>query len=164
MNKVLTLVSIISFLFVMTSCSTDASETNASLNGTWRLINYDIGFTADINKDDIKNQNILDEIDCEVNETLTIEANNTMTSYDTFHHDINISKSVSDGDYNFEVFCSEGYISSSEVLDSSQRNALETSINGNTLTRVFENAIEIYNEDFSAIVAFENLTLVYEKL
>jgi len=164
MKKIVSMTFICCFLVLTTSCSKDDTGNNTSLNGTWRLTSYEIGFSADVNKDGAKNLNVLEEIDCDVNETLTFESNNQLTSEDSFNHVINISKSNLNNDYVFDVLCAEGYVSFAETLETEERSVLESSIVGNQLTRVFENAIEIYNEDFTEIIEFKNLKMGYTKL
>jgi len=169
MKNTMTFIILACVLMFSTSCSKDDLETNnPSVVGVWKLSSYDIGISVDIDKDDKRNTNILNEIDCEVNEELVFKSNGTVASNDSFHHIIDISKSNLTNDYIFNVECSEGYISTatSYVKESNTRiefNGIVSTINSNQLTRVFENAIEIYNEDFTEVVEVKNLTLVYTK-
>jgi hypothetical protein len=151
-----------------TSCSKDDEEVNdSSVVGTWKLTGYDIGFSADINNDGTKDFNILNEIDCVVNEELVFKTNGTVISKDSFHHIIDISKSDPSGAYVFNVECSEGYISFAtsyiQTNNMVEFNDVVSIISNGQFTRVFENAVEIYNEDFTEIVDIKNLTLTYTK-
>ena len=150
------------------SCSKEEVDNDQTVVGIWTLTNYDIGFSADINNDGIKSFNLLDEIDCRVNEELVFESNGTVVSNDSFHHIIDISKSELTSAYIFAVECSEGYVSFATSYTQISSNMVEFNddtslINNNQLTRVFENAIEIYNEDFTEVVEVKNLTLTYTK-
>ena len=91
-----------------------------------------------------------------------------MASNDSFHHIIDISKSDLTSEYIFDIECSEGYVSFAAIYIQENSNTVEFNnhtsvITNNELIRVYENAIEIYNEDFTEIVEVKNLTLVYTK-
>lgn len=169
MKYTFTYIILACILMLSTSCSKDEVETNEpSVVGAWRLSNYGIGLSVDIDKNGTKSFNVLDEIDCEVNEELVFKSNGTVASNDSFHHVINISKSSLTNNYIFNVECSEGYISTATSYIQENNNMVEfngviSTISNNQLTRVFENAIEIYNEDFTEMIEFQNLTLVYTK-
>jgi hypothetical protein len=159
------LLALVSVIFA--SCSKDEINENSKVIGSWTLTNYEIGVSVDIDKNGSESFNLLEELECENKEVLIFEANGTVSSNDTFNPNIAISKLDISDDYVFDVECAEGIISfaTSYVLDN---NTVEFSdktsnISGNTLTRVFENAIEIYNEDFSEIQETRNLTLIYTK-
>ena len=169
MKNIFSFIILACTLILSTSCSKDEVITNdSSVVGVWKLTNYNIGFSVDINKDGTKDFNILNEIDCVVNEELVFKSNGTVASNDSFHHTIDISKSDLNEAYVFNITCNEGYISFATTYIQNNNNSVEFNdvisiINNNQLTRVFENAIEIYNEDFTEIVEVKNLTLTYTK-
>ncbi|OUS01925.1 hypothetical protein A9Q86_04550 [Flavobacteriales bacterium 33_180_T64] len=150
------------------SCSSDDIDVNSSIIGSWKLTNYNIGVSVDIDKDDIENLNLLNELNCSNNEILIFESNGTVSSNDTFNPNIDISKSNLNGDYVFYVECAEGVIGFATLYNTLNDDTVEfndkpSAIIGNTLTRVFENVIEVYNEDFSEIIETKHLTLIYTK-
>lgn len=169
MKNTFTFIILACIVMLSTSCSKDEVEHNdPSIVGVWELTNYDIGISVDIDRNGTKSFNLLNEIDCIVNEELVFKSNGTLNSNDSFHHIIDISKSDLTNDYVFNVQCSEGYISSATSYVQSNNSMVEfndliSTIHNNQLTRVFENAIEIYNEDFTEIIEVKNLTLVYTR-
>ena len=149
---------IISFL----SCN---NENN--IYGEWQLKSWDIGVDMDLNKDAIKSSNLLDEVECNNDEVLTLKQNNTLASVNTFSPVIKIFKLNSD--YMFNIECSEGslgYASAFKVevdkvlLD--QGGEFTTGEN-NQLTRIFKKAVKIYNSDFSEVLETKDLILTYTK-
>ena len=123
----------------------------------------------DINKDGFADTNLLNEIDCTNNETLIFESNNVVTSNKTFNPDIKIALiNGTTNEYVFDVECDEeGIISFAATYSRSNNqifiNESEAILNNNQLTRVSENAINIYDEGFSEVIATKNVTLVYIK-
>ncbi len=142
------------------SCSKD-SNNDSNLVGIWKLTNYDIGVSTDVDKDGVEHKNILNEIVCSVNETLEFETNKSMTSSDSFHHEVKVSKV--DDSYLVNVECSDGYISSINVLTEEEFTEYESYIEGNQLTLVYANAVKVYNEDFTEVIETKDLIKVYTK-
>ncbi|MBP0903301.1 hypothetical protein ACFSKN_00235 [Mariniflexile gromovii] len=153
---------------LLTSCFNDADD-NLTIEGVWRLTAMNVEDGFDINEDGVANVNLLNEIDCVNNETLVFESKGVVTSNKTFNPDIKIALLEGTTDaYVFDVECDvEGTINF--AVNYTQNNNLiiinesEAILNGNQLTRVFENAINIYSEDFINVIATKKVTLVYTK-
>lgn len=153
------------------SCSNDDSDElvdEPSVVGVWKLTGYDVGFLVDINDDNVKNSDIIKEIGCDVNEEIVFKTDGTLAANDTFHHAVNIYKSDLNGNYNIIIECVEGYTSFATPYiyenDTVEFHDVVSVISNNQFDRVFENAIEIYNEDFTEIIEFRDLTLTYTRL
>ena len=111
----------------------------------------------------------MNEIECVNNETLVFDSKGVVTSNNTFNPSIDIVLvNGTSNNYVFNVECDEeGVISfattytinGNEVLISDR----VATVNGNKLSRVFVDAIKIYNEDLTQIIASKDLTLVYTK-
>ena len=68
MKNLFTLIFLACILMLPSSCSKDEGDnTDSSVVGVWKLTSYDIGLSVDIDKNETKSFNILDEIDCSVN-------------------------------------------------------------------------------------------------
>jgi purine-nucleoside phosphorylase len=167
MKKILLLIFI--SLVALTSCSSGEEINDLSIHGSWKLSSYIIERPFDINKDGVENLNLLNEIDCVANETLIFDKDGTFISDDSFHHEINISKHE-EGVYVFDIECSDGYISTSSTYKVNSNGIITInnvefahSINGNKMTRNFPDFIEVYNEDFTEVIEYKDLTLVYVK-
>ena len=160
-----------SLLFVLSiqSCSKDNyDEVNNALVGSWKLTAWNVEGGFDINSDGVADINLLSEIDCPNEETLVFESNGTVSSDKTFNPKLQIAliDEVNET-YSFNVECPEGVIgfSASYSLNNGALTIQDrmASLNGNQLTRVFEDAIKIYNEDFTQVIATKTLTMVYTK-
>ncbi|WP_132218522.1 hypothetical protein [Mariniflexile fucanivorans] len=157
------ILALVLFTLVFVSCSSD------SVNGVWVLTEWNVNNGFDINNDGIINTNILNEIECVNNETLVFDSKGVVTSNNTFNPSIDIVLvNGTSNNYVFNVECDEeGVISfattytinGNEVLISDR----VATVNGNKLSRVFVDAIKIYNEDLTEIIASKDLTLVYTK-
>jgi hypothetical protein len=152
---------------LLISCFNDDEKT--TIKGVWRLYAMNVESGLDINKDGFADTNLLNEIDCTNNETLIFESNNVVTSNKTFNPDIKIALiNGTTNEYVFDVECDEeGIISFAATYSRSNNqifiNESEAILNNNQLTRVSENAINIYDEGFSEVIATKNVTLVYIK-
>ncbi|MFD0989595.1 hypothetical protein ACFQ1R_05770 [Mariniflexile jejuense] len=152
---------------VLVGCSSDADDD--TINGVWVLTEWNIANGFDINNDGIISTNILNEIDCVNNETLVFDTNGVVTSNNTFNPSINIALvNGTSNNYLFNVECDqEGIISFASNFTVNGNMVLindgVATVNGNTLSRVFTNAIKIYNENFTQVIATKDLTLVYTK-
>jgi len=166
MNKIIVFLCFTTLLF--TSCYNDADD-EITVEGIWKLTAYNVSDGFDINNDGIASVNLLDEIPCTNNETLVFESKGVVTSNQTFNPSIEIGlvNSTSDS-YIFNVICDEegsiGYatnftLNANEIFI----NDNIATISGNKLSRVFADAIKIYNEDFTEVVATKDVTLVYMK-
>lgn len=153
--------------FLSVSCSSD--NDTESIEGVWKLTAWNVAGGFDINKDGVASINILDEIDCVNNETLHFETNGIVSSTASFNPEINIALLTGTTDeYVFDVVCDDAgvisfassYSRSGDVVVINNRDAL---IDGNQIYQVFENAVEIHNEDLTQVVASKDLTLVYTK-
>jgi hypothetical protein len=160
---------LLSFAFIcLVSCSSDDTS-DMTVEGTWKLVSWNVPDGFDINNDSIKSLNLLDEIDCTNNETLLFENNGIVSSNQTFNPKIEIALSNEIlNTYTFNVVCdNEGVVSfASNYTQNGNTIVLNegtASIKSNELSRVFLDAIKIYNEDFTAVIATKDLTLIYIK-
>lgn len=167
--KKIVLVLVVIFLVFFTSCSIEPIE-DVSFEGTWKLTAWSVNIPVDLNNDVISSTNLLDEIDCVINETLVFDNDGIVVSNLTFNPKVNISLINSEtNSYEFSVECdTEGVIATASSYTKSNNtiiiNNRVSHIDDNELTMVFENAIEVYNEDFTAVIAIKDLTLVYTKI
>lgn len=153
---------------LLTSCFSDGDD-DFAIVGAWQLSAMNVEGGFDINNDGTISSNLLNEIDCINNETLVFESNGVVTSNLTFNPHIKIA--LLDGtsdDYVFDVVCDEeGVISFATTYAYNNKivviNESIATFGNNQLSRIFEDAIQIYNEDFTEVVATKNLTLVYTK-
>lgn len=162
---------LILFLFILSfqSCFKDQDDTfNNDLIGTWKLTGYNVEGGFDINADGVADTNLLNEIECPNDETLVFVSNGIVSSDKTYNPLLEIGLVEGTNDrYVFNVECPDGDIGFSATY--TQNNGSVTIqdrmavLNGNQLARVFENAINIYNEDFTQVIATKTLTMVYTK-
>lgn len=171
MNK-LFLTVITAFVLVLgTSCATEELEdsNNLSIKGVWNLTAWNIDNGFDINNDGIISTNLLNEISCHQNETLLFEANGVVSLNTTFKPNLEIYLLNSRVEqYSFNLECdTEGVVSLATSYTKSGNTIMigetEASIEINQMSIVFENSIEIYNEDFTEVLETRDLTLVYIK-
>lgn len=173
MSKFLSILSLAFVFSMFTSCFKDGDDLNKfndfSVVGTWELTMWTIQESIDLNDDTISSMNLLDEASCDNNETLKFDDNGTVSSNMTYNPQVTISlRDGSTDDYIFNVVCDmDGTIgTASEYTQNSNSVTLfNTSavLNGNQLTVVYEDAIDIYNEALTEVVATKDLTLVYTK-
>ncbi|WP_353779511.1 hypothetical protein [Winogradskyella sp. 3972H.M.0a.05] len=148
--------------FAVLSFSSCSSEDNddSSIIGTWEISALRVGVEADINGDDIFNLNLLNEIDCNYNEVLTFDTEGLMTTMTDYNPKLDIRLNDSD-DYMFAVECGEGIIGSAGAYTSEDlQNYI---LNGDTLTIILENEVDVYNEDFTEVIGTLTLTKVYTR-
>lgn len=151
----------------LVGCSSDADDD--AINGVWVLTEWKITNGFDINNDGVVNINILNEIACVNNETLVFDTNGVVTSNNTFNPSINIAlANGTSNNYLFNVECDqEGVVSFASNFTTNGNvvliNDAVATLNRNKLSRVFINAIKIYNENFTQVLATRDLTLVYTK-
>ncbi|MBD0832305.1 hypothetical protein [Aestuariibaculum sediminum] len=145
---------------IFSSCSSNTIE------GDWKLASWSIGIAVDINKDNVFNENFLEEVPCINKETLSFNSNGTVTSLATFNPDIRIKKKNNDSRFLSEVICdTEGSIGFATTFE---QNGADILINGNraifkntTLTIVYKNAQKIYNETETEIIETKDVVKVY---
>ena len=117
----------------------------------------------------IKTSNLLKEINCINNETLTFDSKNFVISNQTFNPDIKIGLKMGTIDnYIFNIICDEvgsvGFATTFSVKGNQVFiNESEAVLSGNQLLRSFTGAIKIFNEDFTEVIATKDLILVYVK-
>ncbi len=164
-NSILCIIIALSFLV---SCSKDDPKDD-SIVGTWQLTTWTIQVPIDLNNDNVANENLLVEAMCENNETLVFEANGTVSSLATYNPDVTVSLLDETNEvYAFTVICdTEGVIGISGSYSQNNNSVslfnTTATINGNQLTVVYEDAIDIYNEQLTEVLATRDLTLVYTK-
>jgi len=162
------LFSTLVFSFLVSACSNDDSDVS-SVEGVWKLVAYNVAEGFDINKDGIKSVNILEEIECVNNEVLVFESTGVVSTHFSFNPEIQIYRlNEVTNEYAFNVECDiEGVISYASSYSQKGNtitfNNHKASVADNQLLLVFEDAIEIFNSDFTIVLAREDLTLVYSK-
>jgi len=158
--KILLLISIT--FFTVTSC-----QDNNPLYGEWKLSSWYIGVDIDLNKDGINTSNLLDEVDCNNKEILTINPDGTLNAINTYSPFVKISKTYNT--YTFDVKCNNGslgfattYKIEGDKIVIAPNDEVYV-FNGEQLTRVFKNAIKVYDSSSTTIIETKDLTLNYIK-
>ncbi|WP_178984017.1 hypothetical protein [Winogradskyella helgolandensis] len=166
MNKVFSVCFLIGLLGLTTSCS-DKNE--HGVVGTWLLTTRTVNIPFDVNQDGVSNTNLIAEINCNERETLTFEINGTVSSGNEFSNVLRYFKEENTDVYKVNSDCNrEGIISFASEYSTPEENTIKVSarvyvLNGDTLTTVYKNAVDIYNEDFTEVIETKDLTLVYTK-
>ena len=166
MNK-LFFTLVLSCLFLVSCSGNDINDD--PLLGVWELTEWNIADGFDINNDGFISTNLLNEIDCTSNETLLFEPNNIVSLNTTFNPKLEVALiNNSTDEYSFSVECdTEGVVSLatfySQEGDSVTFGESEAIVNGDQISIVFKESIEIYNEDFTQVIATKDLTVVYSK-
>lgn len=149
------------------SCS-DKSEHDVV--GVWLLTTRTIDIPFDVNQDDISNTNLVAEIECNKTETLTFENNGMVSSGNEFSNPLKYYKEDDTNVYRIISDCNtEGIISFASEFEITEENTIKISdrvytLNGDALTTVYKDAVEIYNEDFTEVLETKDLTLIYSRL
>jgi len=168
MKKIVLILITVALVF-LSSCSTEPIDAE-SFQGTWKLTEWSVNIPIDLNNDIISSTNLLEEIDCVSNETLVFDNQGTVVSNLTFNPKVDIALiNASTNEYQFLVECdTEGIIASAASYTKNNNtiiiNNRMSNINDNELIMIYENAIKIYNEDFTSVIETKNLKLVYTKL
>ena len=166
MNKIIVFLCFSSLL--LTSCYKD-SDDEMTVEGVWELTAYNVVDGFDINNDGIASVNLLNELSCSNNETLVFNSKGIVTSNQTFNPNIEISlANGTSNNFIFNVKCDAegtiGYATNFTVNGNMVLiNDSVSTLNGNKLSRIFVDAIKIYNQDFTQMVATKDVTLVYTK-
>lgn len=160
------LIVLFAILFLV-SCTTEDIDDNNNVVGTWKLTTWTIDIPVDLNNDNSFSTNILDEINCDNNETLVFDTKSIVSSNDSFNPTIDIAL-MSDEKYVFNVECTSGSIgfatSYTQINNNTVNfNNVEAVIIRNKLSWVYENAIKIYNQDYTEVVETKDLILIYTK-
>jgi hypothetical protein len=171
MNKLFFNLMVMLWLVGFTSCSSDDNQVSNSnpLIGVWHLTAWNVEGGFDINNDGTVSSNLLNEIDCARNETLFFDDNGVVSLNTTFNPDLEIVLLNPEMNlYSFEVGCdTEGVISLATSYTRSESviymGETEAFYDGNEITIVFEDRLNVYNSDFTEIVETKDLTLVYKK-
>ena len=160
---------VVFFISVLTwSCTNELYE-SASVEGVWELTAYNVESEFDINADGLKSTNLLNEIECANNETLTFDSNGTVSSNGTFNPFSQIALlDAGTMAYTFNVECdtegvigfAAGYTQNGETITYNNHNAI---IKNHQLYVVFIDAIEIFSKDYKEVVEKQDLTLVYTR-
>ncbi|WP_458625901.1 hypothetical protein [Winogradskyella sp. PC D3.3] len=158
--------SLIGLLGFITSCS---DRNDHQITGVWLLTTRTIDIPFDVNEDGIAHTNLLDEIDCNERETLSFDTNGMITSGNEFSNTLRFYKEVNTGRYKLNSDCNrEGIISFASTYDIIEENTFKISnrvyvLSDNTLTTVYKDAVDIYNDDFSEVLETKDLKLIYTK-
>lgn len=154
---------------LLNSCGKEDSKNQSLVIGEWKLTSYSIGDFFDVDKDGTSNLNLLNEINCVNNEILKFETTNVLSSNETYNPIIDIYKSEIDNTYDFNIECADGVIgfatSFSQIdTDTFEFNDKTFTISNDSFDMIIEDEIEIYNEDFTAVIETRDLVLSYSKL
>lgn len=169
MKHLLSIILILLFSISITSCSTDDENIASSVVGIWELTELNASLSLDLNNDTVSSTNLLEEITCNNNEILNFEANGVVTSNNTFNSKIEFYQiEGAELEYSANIECaSEGSIgfasSYIETGNTVEFNGSVSELIGNQIIRTFEDAVKIYNEDFTAVIETRDLRLVYTK-
>ena len=150
------------FAFICTtSCSKEDSQQDHDI-GSWQLVEWNIGIDTDFNNDCIMSTNILDEFDCDFKEVVSFDSEGLMTHRLEYLPIVDIRlRDVDMSNYTFQYNCGEGIISNAVVYT---REDLESYIlEGNTMTTVTVDAVEIQNEAGTEVVSYLTSTKVYTR-
>ena len=154
---------LLSVFAIVLSCKNNSD----SVIGEWQLLSYSFGIDMDINGDSVMSRNVLDETQCDNNETLTIKSNGTLNTTRTFAPKITVKKV--DNNYNVNVEClkgSIGFASSYKLfgdklkLDSGDFYVFS---DGEQLIRTFKDYVKVYNQDLSQVVETKDIIMIYVK-
>ena len=155
------------FFLTLLSCSQD--EDKRPIIGTWKLVTWTVDIPFDLDNDNLTSSNFLDKTACNVNETLSFDDNGNVSSSDTFNPEITIRLKDGTSDVYFvNEVCAEGSIgfSTSYIQVNNQNVELNGAVGivaNKILTLVYVNAVKIYNEALTEVIATKDLTLVYMK-
>ncbi|MBF8149333.1 hypothetical protein ITJ86_05460 [Winogradskyella sp. F6397] len=166
MNKILAVCFLICIIGMTTSCS---DESEHDIVGVWLLTTRTVDIPFDVNQDGESNTNLTKEIDCNKEETLTFKNNGSVFSGNEFSNPLQYYKEDTTNVYRINSDCNtEGIISFASEYNITDEDTIKISdrvyvLQQNTLTTVYKNAVDIYNEDFTEVLETKDLTLVYTK-
>ena len=162
----------ISIVFIFLSCclflGCSGDQSNNQHIGTWELVSYSVGISADLNNDNIANENLLKEFGCENLETMVFE-DEVVSNNKSFNPEVKITLvNAENNEYAFSVKCdNEGFIGfASDYLKQGDTITIQNKVSilkDDTLTRVLSGNIEVYNAAGTEIIERRDLTLVYKK-
>ena len=170
--KKFVLTLLFAILVFLTSCSIEPVEELSFefFEGTYHLTEYSFDVPADLNNDTNYSSNLLEEIDCENNETLVFDKQGLVYSNFTFNPLIEVALvNTSLSEFDVDVICdTEGligtassYSKSGNIIKIDDRIA---TISGNNITMIFKKALNVYNQDKSLVIGTKDLKLVYTKM
>ena len=166
MKNILITSILICLLGLSMSCS---EKKDSQIIGVWKLTTRTINIPFDVNNDGLYNNNLIEEVECNPIETLTFDNNGTVYSGNELSSELTFFKQTNPVTYGINVTCdesaiisfaSEFNIISTDTIQISARNYI---VNDTTLATIFENAVEIFNKDFTEILETRDLTLIYSK-
>lgn len=175
----LKLLFILGLVFTV-SCSSDDSNNNdgVELEGTWRLTAWNVGESYDLNNDGTSSSNLLDEIDCYENETITFAAG-TATYMSTSYADIYFEAGEEgESDDTYIIECEQEidnspatYVRNGNTVTITityvedgvtEEDIIIGTLNGNTLSFVIPDGFYVEGDDFTVEVE-QDLTYVFTK-
>ncbi len=166
LNKIFSIFCLVGLLSVATACS-DKKE--HSVVGMWVLTTRTVDIPFDGNQDGVAHINLLKEIDCNKEETLTFEANGTVSSGNEFSNVLHYFKEDGTNIYKINSDCNtEGIISFASEYRINEEDTIMISnrvyvLKENTLTTTYKDAVEIYNEDATEVIETKDLKLIYSR-
>jgi hypothetical protein len=171
MNKFLFNLCFTFLLICFIGCSKDDMQNsdNSAITGVWGLSAWNIDGGFDINNDGTVSTNLLNEIDCSRNETLIFNNKGVVSLNTTFNPDISIALlNEETSEYIFTVICdTEGVISLATSYTVENNIILfgnsEALVEDNQISITYKDRIEVFNLDFTQVLATKDLTLIYEK-
>lgn len=178
MKKIL--LNLLALSLLITSCESDDDNNSSSdLQGTWKLTAWNVANAIDLNGDGTVSTNMLDEMNCYNNETITF-GNSTATATTTSYADIEAELVTgSDTEYSYIIDCvseinsdTATYVVNGNTVTitttyeedgETYEDILVATKSGNTLSFVVEEGLYIEESDSFDVVVNQDLTFIYTK-
>lgn len=162
--------SFLAFLSALTvSCSPNNNNPEAPLEGVWYLTAWNIDQSVDIDHDGAGHVNLLEEVACENNETLEFDSSGIAAFNNTFNPNIKITALNSAMEtLDFNVMCDAGVLGSASSYSKNGNSLIigniSATINGNDITIIQKNKLQVFNADMSQVMSNKDVVKVYTKL
>ena len=165
--------SVLLLALILLSCGNDDDNSNseASIEGTWKLSSWSAEEAVDLNNDGVAHLNLLDEMNCYANETIVFTSN-TATYNGTSYADITFDlETGSSNQYNYTINCIEEnssqqgtYVKNGNtvVITFEGDNTVAT-VSGNQLTFLVPEGYYTESSNNPNVTVEQDLTLVFTK-
>ena len=126
MKKLFTLIA--AAILTMSCGSDDDAQTNASVNGTWKLTAFELEEAVDFNDDGTASTDLIAETGCYNNSTIVFNDNNGIATFSIQELDIEINLVVgTENTYEYTINC-----------DPAMAEVATYTVNGNNVTVTFD--------------------------
>jgi hypothetical protein len=160
------------FDFVAESSSGNSGNgTNATIEGLWKMTAWNVDVPQDLDLNGTASTNLLNEMDCYNNETVTFNSDFTGVSMTTSYADIELNLvSGTTNQFEYSITCVPN-VSSTDLIWTLVGNTLATTtagvinnftLNGNELSFVIPEGFTVVSDDNSQTI-IQDLTIVYTK-